>query len=133
MRMRFSRVEERQLPKANGVNAKYTEDTPDTVDLRTSIGVALHPAHGQAADALLRRAEVAMYAAKRRQLGVVVYEAALDSSSEASLSLLGELRTALERDHLARVVRTERDGLAHVVCPAVERDTVAHVLRTALR
>ena len=37
MRMRFSRVEERQLPKANGVNAKYTEDTPDTVDLRTIV------------------------------------------------------------------------------------------------
>jgi len=38
MRMRFSRVEEQQLPKANGVNAKHTEETPDTVDLRTIVG-----------------------------------------------------------------------------------------------
>lgn len=38
MRMRFSRVEEKQLPKANGVNAKQTEETPDTVDLRTIVG-----------------------------------------------------------------------------------------------
>ncbi len=38
MRMRFSRVDEIALPKANGVNAKYTEETPDTVDLRTIVG-----------------------------------------------------------------------------------------------
>lgn len=38
MRMRFSRVDESALPKANGVNAKYTEETPDTVDLRTIVG-----------------------------------------------------------------------------------------------
>lgn len=71
-----------------------------TVDLRTSIGVAVHPQHGSTAESLLTRAEVAMYAAKRRQLGVVVYDASLDSASEASLSLLGELRTAVESDQL---------------------------------
>ncbi|MDH4412227.1 MAG: DUF87 domain-containing protein [Rhizobium sp.] len=38
MRMRFSRVAESALPKANGVNAKLTEETPDTVDLRTIVG-----------------------------------------------------------------------------------------------
>lgn len=37
MRMRFSRVEKKYLPKANGVADKGTEDTPDTVDLRTVI------------------------------------------------------------------------------------------------
>jgi DNA helicase HerA-like ATPase len=37
MRMRFTRVEESQLPKANGVNAKATEETPDTVDLRSIV------------------------------------------------------------------------------------------------
>ena len=38
MRMRFTRVAESALPKANGVNAKQTEETPDTVDLRTIVG-----------------------------------------------------------------------------------------------
>ncbi|SIR07661.1 hypothetical protein SAMN05880561_108117 [Rhizobium sp. RU33A] len=38
MRMRFTRVAESALPKANGVNAKHTEETPDTVDLRTIVG-----------------------------------------------------------------------------------------------
>lgn len=37
MRMRFTRVEEQRLPKANGVNAKSTEETPDTVDLRSIV------------------------------------------------------------------------------------------------
>jgi len=34
MRMRFTRVEENLLPKANGATAKSTDETPDTVDLR---------------------------------------------------------------------------------------------------
>ncbi|MFB9947232.1 helicase HerA domain-containing protein [Rhizobium puerariae] len=37
MRMKFSRVEQRYLPKANGAVDKGTEDTPDTVDLRTIV------------------------------------------------------------------------------------------------
>ncbi|NKN36269.1 ATP-binding protein [Agrobacterium sp. a22-2] len=37
MRMRFSRVEEHYLPKAHGVTAKVTDETPDTVDLRNVI------------------------------------------------------------------------------------------------
>ncbi|MBW9116690.1 ATP-binding protein [Rhizobium cauense] len=34
MRMRFSRVEERYLPKANGANVKVSDEDPDNVDLR---------------------------------------------------------------------------------------------------
>jgi DNA helicase HerA-like ATPase len=37
MRMKFARVEDRYLPKANGVIDKGSEETPDTVDLRTVI------------------------------------------------------------------------------------------------
>ncbi|MBB3452454.1 hypothetical protein FHT86_000710 [Rhizobium sp. BK313] len=37
MRMRFSRVEEHLLPKANGSVARVSEDSPDTVDLRTIV------------------------------------------------------------------------------------------------
>ncbi|AYG66620.1 MULTISPECIES: ATP-binding protein [unclassified Rhizobium] len=37
MRMRFSRVEDHLLPKASGSTAKTSEDSPDTVDLRTII------------------------------------------------------------------------------------------------
>ena len=37
MRMRFSRVDENHLPKANGVTAKVSEESPDTVDLCTIV------------------------------------------------------------------------------------------------
>ncbi|KQW68870.1 bifunctional diguanylate cyclase/phosphodiesterase [Methylibium sp. Root1272] len=71
-----------------------------TVDLSAGIGIACCPAHGVEADTLVSRAELAMYAAKQHQLGVKVYDAALDMSSDESLSLLSELRTAVDRDQL---------------------------------
>lgn len=71
-----------------------------TVDLGAGIGVACCPDHGIDADALLSRAEMAMYAAKRQQLGVVVYAPALDSSSEETLSMLTELRSAVDGGEL---------------------------------
>lgn len=37
MRMKFARVEERYLPKANGIADKGSENTPDTIDLRTVV------------------------------------------------------------------------------------------------
>jgi len=37
MRMRFSRVEENRLPKANGTGIKVSEDTPQSVDLRSIV------------------------------------------------------------------------------------------------
>lgn len=37
MRMRFSRVEENALPKANGVTVKVTDETPETIDIRTIV------------------------------------------------------------------------------------------------
>ncbi|HLP67692.1 MAG TPA: DUF87 domain-containing protein, partial [Rhizobium sp.] len=37
MRMRFTRVEQSHLPKANGVTVKGSDETPDTVDLRNVV------------------------------------------------------------------------------------------------
>ena len=44
------------------------------VDIAGSIGVALAPMHAQDASALLKRSDMAMYAAKADQRGVLVYE-----------------------------------------------------------
>ena len=70
------------------------------VDLGAGIGIACWPQHAADADALINRAEVAMYAAKQRSHGVLMYDAALDVSSAQTLSLLGELRQALEHGEL---------------------------------
>ncbi len=76
-----------------------------TVDLSAGLGIACWPAHAQEADALLSRAEVAMYTAKRRTAGAQLYEAALDSGSAETLSLLSQLRQAIERDELCLYVQ----------------------------
>ena len=60
------------------------------VDLSAGIGIACWPAHAQEADALLSRAEVAMYAAKARTAGAQVYDPATDSGSARNLSLLSD-------------------------------------------
>jgi len=71
-----------------------------TVDLSAGIGIACGPGHATEADALLSRAEVAMYAAKRSTAGARVYEPGLDSGSAQTLSLLSELRRAIEQGEL---------------------------------
>ncbi|HSV51819.1 MAG TPA: EAL domain-containing protein [Burkholderiaceae bacterium] len=71
-----------------------------TVDLSAGIGVACWPAHATDVDALLSRAEVAMYAAKRKTTGAQLYDPALDSTSSQTLSLLTELRHAVEHGEL---------------------------------
>ena len=71
-----------------------------TVDMGAGIGIACWPAHANDADVLLSRAEVAMYAAKRRTQGPLMYHASIDAASAQTLSLLGELRLAVDRDEL---------------------------------
>lgn len=38
MRMKFTRVQENRLPKANGIGVKASDDTPDSIDLRSIVG-----------------------------------------------------------------------------------------------
>jgi diguanylate cyclase (GGDEF)-like protein len=71
-----------------------------TVDLSASMGIACWPKDAQGVDTLLGRAEVAMYAAKRKTTVFQLYDPALDSSSKQNLSLLSELRHAVEHNEL---------------------------------
>jgi diguanylate cyclase (GGDEF)-like protein len=71
-----------------------------TVDMGAGIGMACWPQHAADADILLSRAEVAMYAAKRRTQGPLMYDASFDAASAQTLSLLTELRQAVERGEL---------------------------------
>ena len=75
------------------------------VDLGAGIGIAGYPQHGGDPESLLSRAEVAMHVAKRSGNQAVVYDAATDESSQQSLSLLGELRRAVDRNELKLYVQ----------------------------
>jgi diguanylate cyclase (GGDEF)-like protein len=67
-----------------------------TLVLEASAGVAVFPEHAREAEGLLRRADVAMYEAKRDRTGVEVYEAKRDSNTPDRLGLLADLRRALD-------------------------------------
>jgi len=75
------------------------------VDLGAGLGIAGYPGHAEDGEALLSMAEVAMYTAKQRNDGAVVYDASFDKSSAQSLSLLTELRNAVERNELRLFVQ----------------------------
>ena len=67
------------------------------LDVEASVGVVLSGEHGQDVATLLKHADIAMYTAKTQNLGVSVYDPAVDGHSPAKLALLGDLRRALER------------------------------------
>jgi len=70
------------------------------VDVGASIGIVTFPENGTDMNVLLRRADIAMYVAKRSNAGVARYEARHDNSSAERLSLMSELRRAVEQDQL---------------------------------
>jgi len=93
------------VARAVAQRIEHTFDTPlvleeHTVDMGAGIGLACWPQHASDADVLLSRAEVAMYSAKRRTRGPLVYDPAIDLSSAQTLSLLGELRQAVVEGQL---------------------------------
>jgi diguanylate cyclase len=69
------------------------------VDVGASIGVTVYPDISSDAGELLQHADIAMYAAKRGQLGVVIYDAGINEHSRRQLTLLGELRRAVELEN----------------------------------
>ncbi len=66
------------------------------LEVSASIGVAVAPVHGRDASTLLRRADVAMYAAKSTSVGVAIYGENLDEHSPRKLALVGELRSVID-------------------------------------
>ena len=63
-----------------------------------SLGVSIAPEHGEDHSVLLRRADVAMYAAKTAGGGIEVYDPSGDRHSTRRLILANELRTAPRTD-----------------------------------
>src|SRR5437763_8392503 len=69
-------------------------------EIEASIGIAWYPEHGSDFESLLQRADVAMYVAKDRHTGIEVYSVDTDRHSTGRLSMLAELRSALDHHEL---------------------------------
>ena len=70
------------------------------LDVGASIGIALYPSHALDAQTLVRNADIAMYVAKRNRSGYTLYDPHYDTTQQQHLSLLGELRRAVEQGEL---------------------------------
>jgi diguanylate cyclase (GGDEF)-like protein len=69
-----------------------------TLEVGASIGISRFPIDGEDVHSLLRRADVAMYAAKDEHTSHQLYSAKLDRHSVRRLTVLTEFRRALESD-----------------------------------
>jgi len=100
------------IPRADKVSATqlakrllHSMDTPfeldrQAIDLMAQAGVALFPEDGRNANELLSHAEMAMNAARQKVTSVMVYSPDMDPDQAASLSLLTELKQAVNRHEL---------------------------------
>jgi diguanylate cyclase (GGDEF)-like protein len=66
------------------------------LDVSGSVGLAMFPGQANDAETLLRRADVAMYAAKEAGGGFELYHEDLDRHNPQRLTLIGQARPALE-------------------------------------
>lgn len=70
------------------------------IAVQVSIGIAVYPHDGVNASTLLRRADTAMYRAKKKNSGFQFFEGNMEIVATEHLRLEAELRRALERDEL---------------------------------
>jgi diguanylate cyclase (GGDEF)-like protein len=85
----------------------YVQDLPLAIE--TSIGVSIFPEHGQDVDALLQKADVAMYLAKAGNVTHAIYDPREDEYDPTRLTLVGELRRAIEAAELTVYYQPKAD------------------------
>ena len=79
-----------------------------SLDLSVSLGVAHWPDHAADTEALLRRAEQAMFEAKRLRQAVAVFNPGAEAARALHLSLLSDLATAIQHDELRQFLQPKR-------------------------
>jgi diguanylate cyclase (GGDEF)-like protein len=72
-----------------------------TLDLEPAAGLALHPRHGRTAATLLSHATIALIGALDSEEAIAVYDPDKDPHRPERLSLMSDLREAIDLDHLA--------------------------------
>jgi len=68
--------------------------------VHANIGIVQFPEHGEDVDTLVQKAGVSLYMASKSKDGYAIYEPSFDQHSPRRLTLMSELRHAIERDQL---------------------------------
>jgi diguanylate cyclase (GGDEF)-like protein len=85
----------------------YVQDLPLAIE--TSIGVSIFPEHGQDVDSLMQKADVAMYVAKGGNATHEIYDPREDEYDPTRLTLVGELRRAIDANELTVYYQPKAD------------------------
>jgi len=84
------------------------------VNMQTSMGIVYFPEHGDDVDSLLQKADVALYIAKQiKGFSVEVYSPEHDKHSTRQLTLMGDLRHAIENGELLLHYQPKVDISSH--------------------
>src|SRR4051794_4266146 len=79
------------------------------LEIDASIGIALHPVHGEDVEMLNQRADIAMYSAKQAGRGYQIFEPELDRHSPRRLALAGGLRSAINQGEIKLYYQPKAD------------------------
>jgi len=109
-------MEGQNIEEAEGTARRILESTGNpfrleqvNIDANMSIGIAMYPEHGEEGHLLIRRAEVAMYEAKQKNIGHAVYTPDNDPYNLRRLTLLGDLSEAVSREELSLLYQPKVD------------------------
>nr|WP_321397990.1 EAL domain-containing protein [uncultured Desulfobacter sp.] len=70
------------------------------IEIMASIGIAFFPEHGTEADTIMQRAGLALVSAKQSTKKFAIYDKAMDKSSPRRITMMGELRHAIDASEL---------------------------------
>jgi diguanylate cyclase (GGDEF)-like protein len=79
------------------------------LEIDASVGIALHPTHGDDVEALQQRADIAMYSAKQSGRGYAIFEPELDRHSPRRLALAGGMRQAINDGQITLYYQPKAD------------------------
>lgn len=77
---------------------KQFEVYDNKIAVSASIGAVIYPQHGEDFSVLLQHADQAMYSAKENHSGICIYNSEISCSSPAQLTLLADLRNAIDKN-----------------------------------
>ncbi len=79
------------------------------LEIDASVGIALHPTHGDDVETLQQRADIAMYSAKQSGRGYAIFEPELDRHSPRRLALAGGMRQAINDGQITLYYQPKAD------------------------